>query len=135
MIGVDTIVLNGKKVLGKPKTKEDAIKMLKSYSGKSHCVLSGIAIIDTKTKRLIKDYEKTKVYFAKMTDREINSYIETGEAYDKAGAYGIQDLSSIFIKKIDGCYFNVVGFPIHLIYKTLQKFGIDIFEYDRWKRK
>lgn len=134
VIGVDTIVANGKKVLGKPKSKEDAIKMLKSYSGKSHKVLSGIAIIDAKTKKSIKDYETTKVYFSKMTDKEINSYINTGEADDKAGAYGIQDLSSIFIKKIDGCYFNVVGFPVHLIYKSLQKFGIDIFMYERWKK-
>jgi len=135
IIGCDTIVAVGKKVLGKPKSEKDAFKMLKSYSGKSHKVLSGIAIIDCKTKKYIKDFETTKVYFTKLSDKEINSYIKTKEPMDKAGAYGIQDLSSIFIKKIDGCYFNVVGFPVHLIYKSLQKFNINIFEYERWKGK
>ena len=135
VIGIDTIVVDKNKVLGKPKSEKEAFEMLKSYSGKSHRVLSGVTIIDCKTKKSIKDYEKTKVYFKKLSDKEINSYIKTGEAMDKAGAYGIQDLSSIFIKKIEGCYFNVMGFPIYLIYKNLQKLNVDIFEYERWKGK
>lgn len=135
VIGVDTIVVYKNKKLGKPKTNKEAFEMLKMLSGKSHEVYSGVAIIDAKTKKIIKDYEKTIVYFTKLSDKEIESYIHTGEPMDKAGAYGIQDLSSIFIKKIDGCYFNVVGFPIYLIYKTLEKFNVNIFEYERWKGK
>jgi len=133
VIGVDTIVVFNGKNLGKPKTKEQAFKMLKSYSEKKQYVYSGVCLIDCKTGKTIKDCEITEVYFRKMTDSEIRKYVSTGEPLDKAGAYGIQDLSSIFIEKINGCYFNVVGFPIHNIYKNLKKLGVDIFQYERWK--
>lgn len=135
ILGVDTfIVFEGKK-LGKPKSKEDAFQMLKSFSGKSQEVYSGVALIDCETGQEIKDYEVTKVKFREMDDNEINSYIKTGEPMDKAGAYGIQGLSSIFIEKVDGCYTNVVGFPVYNIYKNLKKLGVDIFEYEQWKNK
>ena len=135
VIGVDTIVVFKGKNLGKPKNKADAFKMLKSYSGKKQYVYSGVCLIDCKTGKTIKDYEVTELYFKKLTDKEINGYIATGEPMDKAGAYGIQDLSSIFIQKINGCYFNVVGFPVHNIYKNLDKLGVNIFDYDRWQGK
>jgi len=135
VIGVDTIVVfNGKK-LGKPKSDEEAFNMLKSFSGKKQQVYSGVCLIDCKTGKIIRDYEVTDVYFKKLSDSEIKSYIKTGEHKDKAGGYGIQDLSSIFIKKINGCYFNVMGFPIYNIYKNLTKLGVNIFEYERWKGK
>ncbi len=135
VIGVDTIVVfNGKK-LGKPKNDKDAFKMLKSFSGKKQYVYSGVCLIDCKTKKIIKDHETTEVYFKKLDDHEIKNYISTGEHKDKAGGYGIQDLSSIFIKKINGCYFNVMGFPIYNIYKNLKKLGVNIFQYERWKSK
>lgn len=135
VIGVDTIVVfNGKK-LGKPKSDEQAFKMLKSFSGKKQQVISGVCLIDCKTGKIIRDCEVTEVYFNKLYDNEIKAYIKTGIHKDKAGAYGIQDLSSIFIKKINGCYFNVVGFPIYNIYKNLKKLGVNIFEYESWKGK
>ncbi|MGV8151561.1 MAG: Maf family protein [Candidatus Nanoarchaeia archaeon] len=135
VIGVDTIVVFNGKNLGKPKGDKQAFDMLKSFSGKKQYVYSGICIIDCKTGKTIRDCEITEVYFKKMEDNEIRSYLATGEHKDKAGGYGIQDLSSIFIKKINGCYFNVMGFPIYNIYKNLQKLGVDIFQYDRWKQK
>ena len=135
VIGVDTIVVFKGKKLGKPKSKEDAFKMLKSFSGKWQEVYSGVALIDCKTGKTIKDCEISKVKFRKLDDEEIKKYIETGEPMDKAGAYGIQGLSSIFIEKIDGCYFNVVGFPIYNIYKNLKTIGANIFEYERWNKK
>jgi septum formation protein len=135
VIGVDTIVVFNGKNLGKPKTKEEAFKMLMSYSGKKQQVYSGVCLIDCKTGKTIRDCEITEVYFRKMDDEEIRRYIATGEPMDKAGAYGIQGLSSIFIKKLNGCYFNVMGFPIHNIYKNLKKLGVNIFEYEGWKRK
>ena len=135
VIGVDTIVVFKGKKLGKPKSDEDAFKMLKSFSGKEQEVISGVCLIDCKTKKVIKDCEITKVYFKKMNDGEIKSYLKTGEHKDKSGGYGIQDLSSIFIKKINGCYFNVMGFPIYNIYKNLTKLGVNIFEYERWLGK
>lgn len=135
VLGVDTfIVFEGKK-LGKPKSEEDAFQMLKSFSGKYQEVYSGVAIIDCGTGEEIKDYEVTKVKFREMEDFEIRSYIKTREPMDKAGAYGIQGLSSIFIEKVDGCYTNVVGFPVYNIYKNLKKIGVDIFEYEKWQNK
>lgn len=135
VIGVDTIVVFQEKKLGKPKNDADAFKMLKSFSGKKQEVISGVCLIDCKAKKVIKDFEVTEVYFKRMDDNEIKSYLKTGEHKDKAGGYGIQDLSSIFIKKINGCYFNVMGFPIYNIYKNLQKLGVNIFQYERWKGK
>jgi septum formation protein len=135
VIGVDTIVVFKGKNLGKPKSDDDAFKMLKSFSGKKQQVYSGVCLIDCKTGKTIKDYEVTEVYFNKMNDNEIKRYIATGEHRDKAGAYGIQGLSAIFIKKINGCYFNVMGFPIYNIYRNLGKLGVNIFEYDRWQSK
>ncbi len=133
VLGVDTfIVFEGKK-LGKPKSKEDAFLMLKSFSGKSQEVYSGVTIIDCETGQELKDFEVTKVKFREMEDSEINNYIKTGEPMDKAGSYGIQDLGAVFVEKIDGCYSNVMGFPIHNIYKNLKKLGVDIFEYEKWQ--
>lgn len=133
VIGIDTIVVFNGKNLGKPKDDNSAFKMLKSFSGKKQQVISGVCLIDCKTGKIIQDSEKTEVFFKKMEDNEIKSYLKTGEHLDKAGGYGIQDLSSIFIKKINGCYFNVMGFPIYNIYKNLQKLGVNIFEYERWR--
>lgn len=135
VIGVDTIVVFNGKNLGKPKDEKDAYKMLKSFSGKKQYIYSGVAMIDCKTGKTIRDCEISEVYFNKLTDKEIKSYIKTGEYKGKAGGYGVQDLASIFIKRINGCYFNVMGFPIFNIYKNLQKFNVDIFQHERWKAK
>jgi len=134
VIGVDTVIFFDGNVLGKPKDKKDAVKMLKSFSGQTQEVYSGVCMIDCSTGKTIKDYEVTRVTFRKLEDSEIRSYVDTGEPLDKAGAYGIQGLSSIFIRKVDGCYFNVVGFPVHNIYKNLRKLGVDIFQYERWSK-
>ncbi len=135
VIGVDTIVVFDGKNIGKPKNDSEAFEMLKSFSGKKQYVYSGICMINCKTGKVIRDCEITEVYFKKMSEKEIEGYLATGEHKDKAGGYGIQDLSSIFIKKINGCYFNVMGFPIYNIYKNLSKLGVNIFEYERWNEK
>ena len=135
ILGIDTFVVFNNKKLGKPKSKEEAFETLKVLSGKIHEVYSGIAIINCETGVEIKDFEVTKVKFRKLNDDEINSYIKTGEPMDKAGAYGIQGLGSIFVEKVDGCYTNVVGFPVYNIYKNLKKLGVDIFEYEKWNNK
>jgi len=135
VIGVDTFLVYNKKKLGKPHTPEKAEKMLKMFSGKTIKVYSGVALINAKTKKEIKDYEVSEFTFRKISDKEIKSYIKTKEPLDKAGAIAIQGLGSIFIKKVNGCYANIVGFPIHNIYKNLTKMGVDIFEYEGWNRK
>lgn len=121
VIAADTIV-EYNKILGKPKNTEEAKSMLKLLSGQVHKVITGFAIKDTLTKKEFVDYECTKVYFNDLTDEEIERYILTGEPMDKAGAYGIQGKGSLFVSKVEGDYFNVVGLP-------LSKLGVVLHNY------
>lgn len=126
IIAADTFVALNNKLLGKPHTKETAKKMLKQISGKAVSVISGLTIIDTSSGRKISQAVETKVYIKKLSDLEISGYINTGEPLDKAGAFGIQELGAVIIKKIDGDFFNVVGLPLFVLSETLKKFGIKI---------
>ncbi len=112
VIGADTLVLFKKQLLGKPKNREDAKSMLSRLSGKTHRVVTGVALIDVKKKTETTWAEVTKVCFRELCADEIDNYIQSGEAKDKAGAYGIQGRGAAFVKRIDGCYFNVVGLPL-----------------------
>lgn len=112
VIGADTLVVFKKALLGKPKNREDAKSMLSRLSGKTHRVITGVALIDVKKKTETTWSEVTKVCFRELCANEIDNYIESGEAKDKAGAYGIQGRGAAFVKRIDGCYFNVVGLPL-----------------------
>lgn len=117
IIGADTVVSIDDVILGKPKDRSDAFKMLKMLSGKYHSVFTGVTIItpdSTKTFSV-----ETRVKFFDLTDREINDYLDTGEPFDKAGAYGIQGKGSLLVEKIDGDYFNVVGLPVSTLNKYL----------------
>ncbi|MGD8306787.1 MAG: Maf family protein [Ignavibacteria bacterium] len=122
IITADTIVvLNGKQI-GKPKNKADAKRILRKLSGKVHTVYTGFSIYNTIRDKSITDYEKTLVEFRNLSDKEIDDYIKTGSPLDKAGAYGIQDdFGAVFIKKITGCYYNVVGLPLTKVYQSLLK--------------
>jgi septum formation protein len=121
-ITADTIVVLHNKIIGKPENKQDAIRILKKLSGRTHTVYTGFTIFNSETKNQITDYEKTKVEFRKLSDDEINEYVKGGSPMDKAGAYGIQDdFGAVFIKGINGCYYNVVGLPLPKVYKTLKK--------------
>lgn len=119
VIGADTLVLFKKQLLGKPKNKADAKLMLSRLSGKSHKVITGMALIDVKKKTEKTWSEVTKVYFRNLCNSEIDNYIQTGEASDKAGSYGIQGRGAAFVKRIDGCYFNVVGLPLASLVEKL----------------
>lgn len=125
IIAADTLVIHNK-ILGKPKSLNEAYIMLKSLSGNVHEVVTGVALLDEYNNIQITDYEMTKVYFRKISDEEINRYISTGESMDKAGAYGIQGKASLFIEKIDGDFFNVMGLPIYKLGKMMQQH----FNYD-----
>ncbi len=120
VIGADTIVIIEGKVLGKPKNRDDAYQMLQLLSGKTHEVVTAYYLIDSDQD--YEGYSKTQVTFANLTDQEINDYLDTGDPFDKAGAYGIQGFASKYIKSINGDYFNVVGLPIYDIYQALRKF-------------
>jgi septum formation protein len=120
IITADTIVVLDKKVIGKPANKKDAFRILKLLSGKTHSVYTGYSIFNFSNNKTISGYEKTKVTFRDLTDGEIEEYIIGGSPMDKAGAYGIQDdFGAVFIKKINGCYYNVVGLPLAKFYHAL----------------
>lgn len=120
IITADTIVVLDSKILGKPKDKKDAFRILKMLSGRTHTVYTGYSIFNSGNNRTISEYETTKVTFRKLTDEEILEYIAGGSPMDKAGAYGIQDdFGAVFIKKINGCYYNVVGLPLAKLYHAL----------------
>ncbi|MBZ0204308.1 MAG: Maf family protein [Ignavibacteria bacterium] len=125
IIGADTIVVLGGRVLGKPESASDAFRILKLLSNKVHTVYTGLAIIDTENRILYNVCESTKVKFRKLTEKEIKFYIKTGFPMDKAGAYGIQDdLGSTFVERIHGDYFNVVGLPVVKTYLGLKLMGM-----------
>jgi len=122
IIAADTIVVSDKKIFNKPKDKSEAKKFLKHLSSRKHYVYTGVNLINTKNSKEIFDYEKTSVYFRKLTDEEIEFYVEKYNPLDKAGAYGIQDdFGCLFIRKISGDYYNIVGLPLVLLYENLKK--------------
>ena len=121
IIGADTIVVIDNKVLGKPKDKDDAFRMLKSLSNNVHRVYSGVTVINNSTKVIKSECLYTEVYFSELSDEEIWNYIDTGECLDKAGAYGIQGFGGVFVKSINGCYYNVVGLPLNLLNKMIKE--------------
>lgn len=121
IIAADTIVVNDNKVLGKPKDEEDAYNMLKSLSGKIHRVYSSLVVINSKTNKVKKECIFTEVKFKDLTHEEILKYISTKEPLDKAGAYGIQGYGGVFVERINGCYYNVVGLPLNLLNNILQE--------------
>jgi septum formation protein len=121
IITADTIVCINNKLLGKPNSYEEAFRMLSSLSGQSHEVITGVAL--TSMEKQIAFSTSTKVYFGKLTEEEINYYIYTYQPYDKAGAYGIQEwIGMAAVEKIEGSYYNVMGLPIHRLYREIVNF-------------
>ena len=109
------------KILGKPKSEEDAYKMLKDLSGKVHRVYSAVVVVNSKTNKVKKECIFTEVKFKDLTNEEILKYISTKEPLDKAGAYGIQGIGGVFVERINGCYYNVVGLPLNLLNNILEE--------------
>ncbi len=126
VVGADTVVVVEGKILGKPKDEKEAFNMLKSLSGRSHEVITAYSFINLKNNIMINDVEVTKVFFKKLSDEEINWYINTKEPMDKAGAYGIQGKGAFFVEKIEGDFFSVMGFPLGKFLRRLTEIGIDL---------
>ncbi|MBN2899455.1 MAG: septum formation protein Maf [Clostridia bacterium] len=122
IISADTVVVSEGKILGKPKDAEDARAMLRSLSGKTHQVMTGFSIIEAGQHMKMVDYVVTEVTFKDYDDQVVNWYIESGEPFDKAGAYGIQGKGALLVENIRGDYLNVVGFPISRIVDTLERY-------------
>jgi len=122
VISADTIVVLNDEILEKPHDKDHAFEILKKLSGHTHEVITGFGISLNSFSKSIFDYEITKVTFRDLNNDEIEAYCNTGEPFDKAGGYGAQGIGSMIIKKVDGCFFNVVGLPLTKFYLTLQQF-------------
>lgn len=120
IIGADTLVILGKKVLGKPKNKEEAINFLRLLSGKKHNVISGLCVLDCDKNNYFSITNKNTVHFARLSTKEIEWYISTNEWQNAAGAYRIQENASLFIKKLQGSYSSVAGLPIFDFYDILR---------------
>jgi len=119
VIGADTIVVLNNKILNKPLNKKEAINHLNLLSDNKHIVYTGVSLINL-SQNINKSFiEKTTVYFNKLNNNEINNYVTKFKPYDKAGGYAIQEYSNVFVKKINGCFYNVVGFPLPKFYKLL----------------
>lgn len=126
VIAADTIVVLRGKLFGKPRNEEQAKEMLKALSGKVHSVITGFTIIDTAGKKEISRSIESKVFFKRLSDDEIETYIRSGEPLDKAGAYGVQGLGAVIVKRIEGDFFNVMGLPLNALAESLKKFGVNV---------
>jgi septum formation protein len=123
VLGADTVVAVDDEILGKPADREEATRMLRRLSGREHVVMTGICL--RSAARLIEDVEATRVQFVPLSRQEIRDYVASGEPMDKAGAYAIQGLASKFVGRVAGCYCNVVGLPIALVYRRLKELDGD----------
>ncbi|MBQ9841181.1 MAG: septum formation protein Maf [Erysipelotrichaceae bacterium] len=121
VLGSDTIVAIGNEILGKPKDKEDARRMMHLLSGKTHQVITGVCLMCKEETRMFASV--ADVTFSEMSEAEIEDYISKEEPYDKAGAYALQGEAAIYISGITGDYYTIVGLPVHLVYKHLQELG------------
>lgn len=124
VIGADTVVVIDGEQLGKPKGRDDAGRMLRLLSGRTHAVITGLAVINAKTSEIKSTLVRTSVRFKPLSEEDIDVYIGTGDPMDKAGAYGIQGRAAAFIEGIEGCYSNVVGLPLSELMDVLKSLGV-----------
>jgi len=123
IIAADTVVALGNHILGKPSSIEHARWMLRMLSGRTHQVFTGLALVTTPDRREASHVEMTKVTFVEVSEAETESYLASGEPFDKAGAYGIQGIGGRYVSRIEGCYFNVMGLPLSRLWSMLRGFG------------
>ena len=129
IIGADTVVCQDGEIMGKPKDEADALRMLRQLQGEMHSVFTGVTLIVKENGSVISKQtfsQETRVYLYAMTDEEIQDYIATGEPMDKAGAYGVQSRGALFVERIDGDFFNVMGLPVEQLGLVLARFGVKL---------
>lgn len=123
VVGADTIVVYNDEIIGKPTDKEDAERILKTLSGQTHVVYTGVAVVTAQGVQC--EVSRSEVTFCTLTDAEIRDYIRSGEPMDKAGAYGIQGAFGMFVERINGNYFTIIGMPLPVLYRMLKNIGIE----------
>jgi len=126
IIAADTVVVHNDQILGKPAGKLEAKKMLKKLSSDQHQVITGVAVLNSRTGESYLDYNITDVKMTAISESEIENYVETGEPLDKAGAYAIQGFGGLFVEEIKGSYYSVMGLPIHQLAVLMDKFNYGI---------
>ncbi len=126
IVGADTIVVARGAILGKPSSREEARRMLGHLSGRWHEVFTGLCLIDVARARSVSACSRSRVHMRRLMRSEIDWYLSTGEFHDKAGAYAIQGFASIFIDRIEGCYFNIVGFPVYTFATLARRLGVPL---------
>jgi septum formation protein len=129
IVGADTVVVCEEEILGKPASHEEARSMLRRLSGRTHQVLTGVCLLHLDG--LLVECPTTNVTFRRLSEPEIESYLQSEEPFDKAGAYAIQGLGARFIDRIDGCYFNVVGLPVSRLYQMMKRLNVEL----SWKQQ
>ena len=122
VVGADTVVALNGRIFGKPQNREAAVDAIRHLSGRTHDVHTGLCVIHDETGGLTADVTTTRVTFRELEEAEIHAYVDTDEPYDKAGAYGVQGRAAIFVERIDGCYYNVVGLPVTSLYQMLKPY-------------
>ncbi len=127
VIAADTVVLVGNRIIGKPKSIKEAMRTLNLLSRKPQWVYTGIAVIDIDKNRKYASFDKTKVYMYHLTEREIKNYFKRVSPLDKAGSFDIQGFGGVFIDRIEGCFYNVVGLPMAKLARIIKKTGMEIF--------
>ncbi|HOZ36719.1 MAG TPA: Maf family protein [bacterium] len=128
VIGADTFTACQGKFVGKPKDAKEAKEILKNFSGRSHEVVTGFAVIDTKTGEVINGYGQAESFFRELTDEEIDAYVATGEPLGMAGAYGFMDKGAVLMAGVQGDFYSIIGLPIAQVYLALKKMGVKFWE-------
>ncbi len=131
VLGADTVVYHRGEVLGKPADLDEARRMLRRLSGGQHSVITGLALVDARTNICESDFAETRVWMRALEDELIDAYVATGEPMDKAGAYAIQGKAALFVERIEGCYFNVVGLPLYQLSLLLSR--MEIKPWSGWR--
>jgi len=129
VLGADTTVEVDGTILGKPKDHADAVRMLETIQGRWHRVITGITLVNSRTREVITDSELTRVKIRRMTQEMIRAYLNTGESMDKAGAYGAQGFGSLIVERVEGCFFNVIGLPLHKLSLLLERQGVGMLSW------
>ncbi|MDO9231679.1 MAG: Maf family protein [bacterium] len=132
IISGDTFTIFEGKFIGKPKDEEDAFQTLRNFSGKTHEMVSGFAIIDTKNKIVVNDFDKAQVKFRDLSEEEIADYVATKEPLSRGGSYGMMELGAVLIESIEGDFYSVIGLPLNKIYPELKKMGVDILKLKKY---
>ena len=124
VIGADTIVVLGDTIIGKAMTDQGATEMLTALQGRTHRVLTGLAVVDASSKRTETDVVETVVTFQPLTEDEVARYVASGEPLGKAGGYAVQGLGAVIVEEVHGCFYNVVGLPLYKLNMLLETFGV-----------